>query len=157
MPTPPDESTILAWARLLRAQSAAMAEVEARLKAAGFPPLSWYDALLELERAGPHGLRPFALEHAMLVTQYNLSRLVDRLEAAGFVERKRCPVDGRGHMLVLTQCGKGLRRRMWPVYAAAIEEVIGARLDKGEAAELARLLAKLTPPPSDETCDGKAG
>jgi hypothetical protein len=38
----PCEATILAWARLVRAGQAVLAEVEADLKTAGLPPLAWY-------------------------------------------------------------------------------------------------------------------
>ncbi len=85
---PPSDAVIRAWARLIRAQQAALAAVEAELKAAGFPPLAWYDALLELSRVDGAGLRPFALEQQLLLAQYNLSRLLDRLEKAGYVERQ---------------------------------------------------------------------
>ncbi len=64
----------------MRPQQAVLAAVEADLKAAGFPPLGWYDVLLELSRAADGGLRPFALEQELLLAQYNLSRLLDRLE-----------------------------------------------------------------------------
>ena len=57
---------------------------------AGFPPLSWYDALLELSRAPNGMLRPVELEKHMLLPQYSTSRLVDRLAEAGLAERKTC-------------------------------------------------------------------
>src|SRR5947209_20067851 len=91
---PPSDAVIRAWARLVRAQQAVLAAVEAELKAAGFPPLAWYDVLLELSRKD-EGLRPFALEQELLLAQYNLSRLLDRLESAGYVERRPCPDDAR--------------------------------------------------------------
>src|SRR6266566_841845 len=76
---PPSDAVIRAWTRLIRAQQAALSAVEADLKTAGFPPLAWYDVLLELSRAEGEGLRPFALEQELLLAQYNLSRLLDRL------------------------------------------------------------------------------
>ncbi|MBP6768039.1 MAG: hypothetical protein KA171_09670 [Reyranella sp.] len=44
--------------------------------------------MLELDRADPRGLRPFELHQEVLFAQYNLSRLVDRLEAAGHAARR---------------------------------------------------------------------
>src|ERR1700751_3913382 len=84
-PANPSQTVERAWARLIKAQRTALGSVEGALKAAGLPPLAWYDALLELERAGAPGLRPFELERAMLLEQYNLSRLLDRMERAGYV------------------------------------------------------------------------
>ena len=139
----PSEAVVSAWVGLLRAHRRALGLVEERLKAAGLPPLAWYDALLELERAGAAGMRPFELERATLVQQYNLSRLIDRLERAGYVERSPCPGDGRGQFLHLTAAGRDVRRRSWPVYAAAIEEAVGSRLEEADAARLAALLRPL--------------
>ena len=51
--------------------------------------------------------------------------------------------DGRSNVLVITAKGRDLRRKMWPVYAAGIEEHFGARLTAEEAQQLAGLLAKL--------------
>lgn len=139
----PSDSVIRAWARLERAHRAAQSTVEARLKRAGLPPLAWYDALLELERADPGGLRPFELQREMLFAQYNLSRLVDRLEAAGHVARSASEEDGRGQILTITKSGRALRRRMWPVYSAAIAAAVGSHLSEAEATTLGELLGRL--------------
>jgi DNA-binding MarR family transcriptional regulator len=140
----PSDSVIRAWTRLVRAQQQALAAVEADLKAAGFPPLGWYDVLLELSRADGGEFRPFALEQQLLLAQYNLSRLIDRLEQAGYVERRTCPEDGRGQVVAITASGRALVKRMWPTYRAAIARHVGAKLSEDEAARLATLLGKLT-------------
>jgi DNA-binding MarR family transcriptional regulator len=142
----PCQSALRAWACLNRAQQAAMGQVERALKAAGLPPLAWYEALVELERAGGCGLRPFALEEALLLPQYGLSRLLARMEAAGLVVRGSCPEDGRGQMVALTDAGRAMRRRMGPVYAGAVEEAVGARLSEADAEALAELLGRLAAP-----------
>lgn len=139
----PSEAAVRAWTRLMRARERVLGGVEADLRRAGFPPLAWYDALLELRRAAPEGLRPFVLERRMLLPQYGVSRLVDRLEAAGHLRREPAPEDGRGQLLRITRSGRGLLARMWPAYAAAIERHLGARLEEDEAAALARLLDRL--------------
>ena len=139
----PSDAVIRAWARLIRAQQSVLAAVEAELKAAGFPQLAWYDVLLELSRA-QEGLRPFALEQELLLAQYNLSRLLDRLEGAGYLERRACPEDGRGQIVAITAAGRALVKRMWPTYRAAIARHLGGKLSEDEASRLATLLGKLT-------------
>jgi len=139
----PSETVVRAWARLMRAQRLALGAVEQALDSAGLPPLGWYDALIELERAGDDGLRPFELERAMLLEQYNLSRLIDRLEKAGYVERRACADDGRGQIVAITAAGKAIRRRMWPVYAAALEDALGRHLSAKQAESLDALLGAL--------------
>ena len=136
------DAAVTAWARLLRAHATALGRVEGALKRAGLPQLAWYDVLLETERA-PAGLRPKELEARMLLAQYNLSRLLDRMAAAGVVERRSCDDDRRGLLVAMTEEGRKLRRRMWPVYARAIEAAVGARLSGAEAATLAALLGQL--------------
>jgi DNA-binding MarR family transcriptional regulator len=139
------ERTIDAWARLQRASQGLLSAVESDLKAAGHPPLAWYDVLLELKRAEKGGLRPRALQSQMLLAQYNLSRLLDRMEREGCVERRLCPDDGRGQIVVITPKGRQLVKRMWPAYEAAIQRHFAERLSAEDAARLARLLGKLLP------------
>ena len=143
MPCKPDDATVSAWIALSRAQRLAAAGIEARLKAADLPALSWYDALWELEKAGACGLRPFELEKALLFEQYNLSRLVDRMTKAGLVDRCTCPDDRRGQTLKISDEGRALRQRMWEVYGPAIAELVGDQLSAKEAQDLTRLLEKL--------------
>jgi DNA-binding MarR family transcriptional regulator len=140
MPLPSD-SAMLAWSRLIRAHRAALGVAEQALKAEGLPPLEWYDVLWELERAGP--LRPRELQGRLLLAQYNLSRLLDRMADAGLVERRSCSSDRRGQFVAATRQGLKLRRRIWPVYARAIEAAIGARLGDAEAGALAELLGRI--------------
>jgi DNA-binding MarR family transcriptional regulator len=139
----PSEIVVRAWARLMKAQQLALAAIERELKEAGLPPLVWYDVLLEVERAGNDGSRPFELERAMLLAQYNLSRLIDRIERAGYLERRTCEDDGRGQLIVITDRGKAIRRKMWPVYARAIESSVGTNLSAKQAAALDDLLGRL--------------
>jgi DNA-binding MarR family transcriptional regulator len=129
-------------ARLIKAQQRALDSIERALKAAKLPPLAWYDVLLELERAGG-SLRPFELEREMLLAQYNLSRLIDRMEEAGYVERRALKEDRRGQAIVITAAGKTLRRRMWSVYGPAIQAAIGDHLSPKQIDTLSALMGVL--------------
>lgn len=137
------ETAVKAWARLLKVAPSLLDAVESDLKAEGLPPLAWYDALLELKRAGPKGLRPYELQREMLLAQYNLSRLADRLAAAGYIERRPCPEDARGHVLCITEEGRSLLRRMWPSYRTAIERHFAGKLSVEDTTRLVRILGKL--------------
>lgn len=145
--TAPSEAVIRAWTGLVRAQACVLGAVEAELKRAGLPSLAWYDVLRELQRAPGGQLRPHEIERSLLLAQPNVSRLIDRLEHAGLVERRACLEDGRGQHVAITPAGRALRRRMWPVYRAAIQRHVGARLENERAAEtLTALLARLAEP-----------
>src|ERR1700751_212186 len=108
----PRDTVVRAWARLIKTGQIALASIETALKAAKLPPLAWYDVLLELEGAGERGLRPGGLQPEMRLAQYNLARLIDRIECAGYVERRPCHDDGRGQVIVITAAGRDIRRRM---------------------------------------------
>ena len=73
----------------------------------------------------------------MLLAQYNLSRLIDRMEKAGYVERRPLMEDRRGQDIVITSAGKNLRRRMWAVYGPAIQAAIGDHLSPKQIEKLA--------------------
>jgi DNA-binding MarR family transcriptional regulator len=139
----PSDAVIRAWTRLVKAGRVVLGAVEAELKAAGFPPLGWYDVLLELSREKVDGLRPFVLEERLLLAQYNLSRVLDRLVEAGYVERLPHPEDRRGQIVRITAAGRDLVKRMWPIYRAAIARHVGAKLAEDEAQALALLLERL--------------
>lgn len=133
-----------AWTRLIRARDIVVAAVESDLKAAGLPPLAWYDVLLELARAPDGRLRPFEIEKKTLLAQYNLSRLLDRLEKEGVVGREPYEEDARGQWVVITDKGRALQSRTWKVYARSIQKHVGEKLDDKAAATLADLLGRLT-------------
>ena len=139
----PSDSVVRAWVRLNRARTSTLSKVESALKQAGLPPLSWYDVLLELDRAGKNGMRPYEIERELLLPQYGLSRLLDRIEAAAYIKRRPHGEDGRGQIIGITRAGMAMRRRMWPVYADAIANAVGGQLTEEEATLLGRLLGKL--------------
>jgi DNA-binding MarR family transcriptional regulator len=139
----PEDPTVTAWARIVRASRSLTDAIESEVRAAGFPPLAWYDVLLELSRAPKGRLTPGELERHTLFAQYNLSRLLDRLEREGLVQRVAFPGDRRRQYVEITGPGRFMRKAMWPVYGVAIERHLGQRLSDGEAATLAGLLGKV--------------
>jgi DNA-binding MarR family transcriptional regulator len=137
----PSSEATAAWIRLMRVQSRVLDAVEHELKKAGFPPLAWYDALLELSRAP--SLRPVELERQMLIPQYSTSRLIDRLVEEGLALRRECKIDKRGQFVEITEAGRELQKKMWGAYSAAIEKHVGSKLSDADAARLSALLDRL--------------
>lgn len=140
------EEGIQAWARLIRVSQDLLQKVEVALKQAGLPTLAWYDVLLEVKRAEPDSLRPYQLQKELLLAQYNLSRLLDRMAAKGVLERRSCEEDGRGHSLHLTPAGRELMGAMWSVYSAAIARHFTDALTEAEVETLGAILLKLKNP-----------
>jgi DNA-binding MarR family transcriptional regulator len=130
------------WVELVRGHRRIVDAVEASLKAEGLPPLEWYDVLLELERHG-RPLRARDLELKLLLAQYNLSRLLDRMEGRGLIAREPDPDDRRSRLIRLSELGLATRKQMWPVYRRTIETMVGQTLSIQKAERLAKLLASL--------------
>jgi len=140
-----DDVRLAAWRALLTAHALLVAHIEEDLTRAGerAVPLTWYDVLIELREAPEHRLRQRDLARAVLLTRSGLSRLVDRLEAAGLVRRAPDPADRRGAFVILTEEGRHALRRTWPLYAQAIARHFGVHLSDDGARALTDLLQPL--------------
>ena len=84
----------------------------------------------------------FEVADAIVMSRSGLTRLIDRLEEAGLVERRTCPSDRRGNFLAITDAGPRDADRMWTVYEGVIREEFGGRVD--DAGAIARLLSAAT-------------
>ena len=131
------------WPLFLTAHAVLVERIESRLVQAGLPPLAWYDVLWGLERAPGQRLRMSELADKVVLSRSNLTRLVDRLEDAGLVERERSEEDRRGAYAVLTASGKAVRKSMWPVYAQGIKDLFESQLGDEEAATMGATLRRL--------------
>jgi len=131
------------WALFLTAHATLVEEIEGRLARQDLPPLGWYDVLWALERADEQRLRMNELATQVVLSRSNLTRLVDRLEQAGLVERQRSEDDRRGAYAVLTAAGKAMRKRMWPTYQNAIRELFEEGINETEAATMGKALRSL--------------
>jgi DNA-binding MarR family transcriptional regulator len=136
-------NTVAVWTALIRASERALSRIEAALLDAGLPSLSWYDALLEIEKAGADGIRPFALKDRLLMPQYGTSRLLGRITRAGYIQCVACDGDGRGHMVKITDAGIAVRKRMWPIYRQCLVDMFDAQIDAHEADILIKLLGRV--------------
>lgn len=142
------------WGVMMMAYAKATARVGRRVEAEGGLPLDWYDVLLILEYAPAGRLRMGELGEHIALSRSGLTRLIDRIEAAGYVKRYLCPQDRRAFETVLTAEGRAAREKSWPLYARAIAEGFGNRYSDEEAAQLAALLQRqLTSESSSEDED----
>jgi DNA-binding MarR family transcriptional regulator len=129
----PDE-TLGAWRAFLNAHALATRRINRDLAEAGLPDLSWYDVLWALHEATGRGLRVNELARAVVLSPTGMSRFVDRLERQGLVRREPDPADRRALQVVLTEAGRDLLRRMWPIYARGIETYFAEHLPSSPAA-----------------------
>jgi len=137
------ESHLEAWRKYYVSFWRVYGAIEADLDAAGLPSLSWYDALYELYLAPGRHLRMSELARSALLSRSGLTRLVDKLEKEGLIERQACPSDGRVHHAQLTAKGVEVLRKIWPVYRAGIAKYFGTHLSAAEAKQLAPIFARV--------------
>jgi len=135
------------WRLFLTAHVRLLDYIGDSLSKAGLPPLEWYDVLFVLKEAPNYRLRLSEVADRVLLSRSNLTRLVDRLEAAGLLRRERCPKDRRGAYAVLTEAGLAMQQQMWAVYAKGIAESFAAHLSPDESQTMQqafmRMLTKL--------------
>ena len=107
--------------------------------------LAWLDILDRLRQSPNQRMRMSELEQASLFTRSGLTRLIDRMEQAGFVRRERVPGDRRGIYVAVTAAGHEKVSRVWPDLGAGIHEHFGRHLDHDDARAISRALSKVLP------------
>ena len=132
-----------AWRLFLTANARLITTIDNRLKDDHRIPLNWYDVLIELVEAPDHRLRMSELADRVLLTRSGLTRLVDRLEKAGYLRREIDPEDRRGFYAIITSEGIQAMREAWPVYAQGINEQFASHLNDEEAQMLVEIFSRL--------------
>ena len=134
---------VAAWSALLRAHHGAVRAIETDLAREGSLPLGWYDVLLELKAAPSRRLRMRELADRVVLSRTRVSRIVDELVDAAFVERRPDPDDGRASLAVLTDRGATAQREAAPRYLAAIEHRFSSLLHPDEVEVLTAALGRV--------------
>src|SRR6266508_12448 len=111
-----DQLGLAAWEAFVFAHAAAVGRIERDLHAEGLIPLTWYDVLAALAEAPDHRLRLSDLANEVVLSRSGLTRLLDRVEAAGLIRRQPSPTDRRSAYAVMTPKGKEELLRTWPHY-----------------------------------------
>ncbi len=135
----PDETRLRAWRALLQVHGAVTAALEETLNTQRGLPLPWYQVLVELRLAGG-AMRMHQLADVATLSRSGTTRLVDRIEAAGLVERRVCPSDRRGLEVVLTARGREVQAGAGPLVLRGVQQHLGRHLDDTDAKSLAELL-----------------
>jgi DNA-binding MarR family transcriptional regulator len=117
-----DKDDRAAWRAFLRAHALMLREIGDDLDSAGLPPLAWYDVLWTLYDAPERHLHASELADQVVLSRSGLSRMIDRIEEAGLVERRACPGDRRAIHVELTEEGERMLDEMWGVYARGIAD-----------------------------------
>jgi DNA-binding MarR family transcriptional regulator len=138
-----------AWRGFLRAHAMLVKALDQELQAAHGLPLSSYEVLITLGAAPDRRLRMAELADRVILSRSGMTRLVDRLEREGLLERDKCDSDARGYFAVLTPKGEEL---IADARAKHLDDVRRRFLDHfapDELATLARWWDRLNPGAED--------
>jgi DNA-binding MarR family transcriptional regulator len=145
-------SAVRAFVALVRAHSAAIRQLNAQLTRDHGLTINDYEVLLRLARAEDRRMRRVDLANEVLLTASGITRLLDGLEKAGFVERGSCETDRRVVYAVLTETGREKLRTASKTHVVQIEELFAARLEEPEQATFAALLERVAAEDVDLDC-----
>src|SRR5215210_6134826 len=138
-----DDPRITAFGLLLEAFSAVQGAVLADLARTSDLPGPEFEVLIRLSRSPDQRLRLTELANQVRLSTSGLSRLVDRVEAAGLVRREACPSDRRGAFAVLTEQGEAALTAALPPHLESLERNVVAPLGPEDLETLEGLLRRL--------------
>jgi DNA-binding MarR family transcriptional regulator len=134
---------ITAWIGLVRAHASTTRRFNAELVADHGLTINDYEVLLHLSHADDRRLRRVDLAERVLLTPSGITRLLEGLERAGYVERANCDSDARVTYAQLTEEGEEKLREASKSHVAGIRDFFRERFSKEELAVLGGLLERL--------------
>ena len=135
---PLTDTELAAWRGLLRVHATLAKELDAELEAGHQLPLSSYDVLTTLADRPEGRMRMCDLADAVVLSRSGLTRLVDRLEREGLIERVQCTSDARGAYAVLTATGEGRLRAAQALHRDGVRRRFLRHFSEGELRQLAK-------------------
>jgi DNA-binding MarR family transcriptional regulator len=137
-----------AWRAVVTSHAAVTERVQKAFAAADLPPLSWFELLWAVKQSPNGNPRMSDLAQRLTLSRGGITKLVDRLEGAGYIERISCSEDRRSFQAELTPAGERMLEEMREAYSAEVERHL-ATVTAEEAELLAAALTRVT----DSTCE----
>jgi MarR family transcriptional regulator, 2-MHQ and catechol-resistance regulon repressor len=137
-----DDALISTFGRLVEVQGRLERRLGADLEARCGLPHAWFEVLVRLARSENGRLTMGALADQVTLTTGGVTRLVDRMDAAGYVERLPCPTDRRVAFAAITDAGRKKLAEASEVHGANLREVFAGFSDR-DLTVLDRLLDRL--------------
>jgi MarR family transcriptional regulator, 2-MHQ and catechol-resistance regulon repressor len=142
MPSSSDEALITTFGRLVEVQARLERRLGGDLEARFALPHAWFEVLIRLSRSVDGQLTMSALAEQVTLTTGGVTRLVDRMEAAGLVERRPCRTDRRVSYAAITDAGRAKLKEASEAHAANLRTVF-AGFSAQELATLDTLLDRM--------------
>jgi DNA-binding MarR family transcriptional regulator len=140
----PAHPTGIAWASdLIRLEIALWDRVDTRLQESHELPLACFEPLLLISRAPGGSMRVGDLARALRITVGGTSKLVDRIERAGFIAREPDPADRRASRVSLTTAGKRKLTVAVKSYEAEVSSILESALSSQERQRMRDYVSRL--------------
>ena len=139
----PGDKAFSVWPLLLEAHALLVDRLERDLETNGGPPLSWYDVMVQLSVAPENRLSMRELADRVLLSKSGVTRLVDRMADAGYVERDSCAEDRRIVYARLTDKGRKILDQVMPGHISDVERYFSSHLTDEEARVVTGALEKV--------------
>ena len=139
----PSPERLRAWRLYFESALALNDVLDAELERDAGIPLRWYDALVHLEET-PEGLRMNELAERILYSKSGFTRVVDRLEEAGLVQRVRPDNDRRSILVSLTDKGRETMERARGYHRDGIDRHFAQHLTDADVRALTQALEKVS-------------
>jgi len=134
-----------AWRGLLRAHACLAKRLDAELDRAHRLPLTSFEVLHHLEEASSGRMRMCDLAEQAQLSRSGLTRLVDRLERDGLLERCSCSHDARGSYACLTAAGRERLEEARVTHLRVVREAFFSRFSEVELSLLADMWERIAP------------
>jgi DNA-binding MarR family transcriptional regulator len=131
-----------AWLLLVRTHTRVWDRLEEQMRRDHGLTMARYDVLAHLNTAGGR-LRLGELASAIALSPSGLSKLLDRMDAAGLIRREPDPADARGAFATITPLGRTLVRKARTGHHHLLRSTFGRALNDRDVADLARVMRKL--------------
>jgi DNA-binding MarR family transcriptional regulator len=133
------------WRGMLRVHASLMKQLDTDLAAGHGLSASSYEVLLFLADAPDGRMRMAQLADSVLLSRSGLTRLVDRLERAGLVEREPCPSDQRGFNALITAEGREVFDAARRTHLSGVREHFLSHFSEEDLATMAEFWDRVSP------------
>ena len=137
-----DHQEMAAWLSYIETQGDLMAALEADLAPTGLS-LGDYQVFVYLSGAEHHSMRMCDLAGMLQLSPSGVTRRLDGLVRAGWVDRQNSPIDRRAMLAVLTDAGREQLERAAPAHVESVRRRIIDLLDESELDAMTRIFGKL--------------
>ena len=127
----------------MRTHAQVVRDLDATLTELHGLPLSSFEVLMRLSRASDGQQRMSDLADAVWLSRSGVTRLIDRLQREGLVERRACASDARGAYAVITRAGRARLDEACATHMADVRARFLSHFDETEQEQLASFWARL--------------